>query len=155
MLSQIEQMKTNPTVITVWKIARALETSLEDLVEAESDTDIEVVRNMDATVIYSDDKSCRIKINSPIHLSDTLELYHMQFKPFGKLSSNPHYPKVEEFVTVISGKVKITSGNFDVVLNEGDTARYRADRPHKIENLTDKEAEIYMVVVFPKEIRSK
>ena len=29
MLSQIEQEKTNPTVITVWKISRALDTTIE------------------------------------------------------------------------------------------------------------------------------
>lgn len=150
MLSQIEQEKTNPTVITVWKIARALDITIEDIIESNTDCQIEVLRGSDAPIFYSEDKSCMITVNSPLHMSDNLELYHMLFNPFGKNESTAHYPKVEEFITVISGKFKVTSGSRISILYKGDTARYRADRPHSIENLTDQEAEAYLVVLFPK-----
>lgn len=150
MLSQIEQEKTNPTVITVWKISRALDISVEELLEASGDYQIEVLRREDAPIMYSDDKSCIIRVNSPIHMTDNLELYHMTFKAKGKHNSLPHFPKAEEFLTVISGQFKVTSGSYSSVLNIGDTGRYRADQKHSIENLSDKEAEAYLVVWFPK-----
>ena len=150
MLSQIEQEKTNPTVVTVWKIARALDISVEELLQTSGNYQIEVLRREDAPVIFSDDRSCIIRVNSPIHMADNLELYHMTFKPLGKLSSLPHFPKSEEFLTVISGQFKITSGNNSSVLNEGDTARYRADISHSIENLRDIESTIHLTVLFPK-----
>jgi len=150
MLSQIEQEKTNPTVITVWKIARSLDVSIEDLLESGGDSQVEVLRCNDAPVIYSEDKSCIIRINSPIHMTDNLELYHMTFKPHGKNSSMPHFPNVEEFLTVISGRLKVTAGSHTAILNEGDTARYKADREHCIENLDDTESTAYLVVWFPK-----
>jgi quercetin dioxygenase-like cupin family protein len=150
MLSQIEQEKTNPTVITMWKIARALDVSIEELMESEDDSKIEVLRRDDAPVIYSEDKSCIIRINSPIHMADNCELYSMTFKPHGKNNSLPHFPNVEEFLTVISGKFRITSGSCTSVLNEGDTGRYRADQNHCIENLTDGIAEAYLIVWYPK-----
>lgn len=150
MLSQIEQEKTNPTVITLWKIARALDVPMEELMETGNDSQIEVLRCDDAPVTYSEDKSCIIRINSPIHMADNLELYFMSFKPRGHHNSTPHFPNVEEFFTVISGKFRITSGNKSTVLNQGDTARYRADLDHSIENLTDKQAQGYLVVLFPK-----
>ena len=150
MLSQIEQEKVNPTVITIWKIARALDIPVEQLLESGNDFRIEVLRHEDSPVIYSDDKSCIIRVNSPIHMTDNLELYYMDFKPGGKLDSMPHYPGSEEFLTVISGKFRVTSSTGSAILNEGDTARYKADQNHSIENLTDMEAKTYLVVWFPK-----
>lgn len=149
MLSQIEQDKTNPTVITVWKISKALDVSVELLLESNSDYQIEVLRRDDSPIMFSDDKSCMIRVNSPIHMTDNLELYLMDFKPKGKLSSMPHYPNSEEFLTVLSGKFKVTCNNSSSVLNDGDTARYKADQTHSIENLSDKEAQAYLVVWFP------
>lgn len=150
MLSQIEQEKTNPTVITVWKIARALDVSVEELLHTSGDYQIEVLRREDAPVIYSDDHNCIIRVNSPIHMADNLELYHMTFKPRGKLSSLPHFPRSEEFLTVISGQIKVTSGNYSSILNEGDTGRYRADINHSIENLKDSDSTIHLTVWVPK-----
>lgn len=150
MLSQIEQGKTNPTVITVWKIARSLDIPVSELIENNGDFPIEVIRKDDAPVIYSDDRSVKFRINSPVHMTDNLELYHITFKPRGKNISSPHFPEAEEFFTVISGRFKITSGNYSIIVNEGDTARYRADQEHTIENITDLPAEAYLVVHFPK-----
>ncbi|HHV98417.1 MAG TPA: helix-turn-helix domain-containing protein [Clostridiaceae bacterium] len=150
MLSQIEQDKTNPTVITAWKIARALDISIQELMESGPANIIEVIRSDDAPVIFSDDKSCIIKINSPIHTTDNLELYQMIFKPHGKNASMPHFPKAEEFLTVISGKLKVTAGDHSTLLNKGDTARYRGDVEHVIENVLDEISEAYLVVWFPK-----
>lgn len=150
MLSQIEQEKTNPTVITVWKIARALDITVEDLLETGGDYQIEVLRSNDAPLIHSEDDSCTFRINSPVHMSDNLELYQVILKPWGKHVSSPHYPKTEEFLTVISGKFKITAGNHASVLQQGDTARYRADCPHSLENLGEEMAEGYLVVLFAK-----
>lgn len=150
MLSQIEQEKTNPTVITAWKIARALDLSVQELMESGSSNIIEVIRSNDAPVIFSEDKSCIIRINTPIHMTDNLELYHMTFKPEGSNCSKPHFPKAEEFITVISGKLKIEAGGYSTILNAGDTARYKADIDHSIENITNEIAEAYLVVWFPR-----
>jgi transcriptional regulator with XRE-family HTH domain len=53
MLSQIEQEKTNPTVITVWKIARSLDLSVQEIMETGNDSLIEVTRCNDSPLIYS------------------------------------------------------------------------------------------------------
>lgn len=150
MLSQIEQDKTNPTVITAWKIALALDVSIQELMESGPGNIIEIIRCDDTPVIFSEDKSCVIKINSPIHMTDNLELYQMTFKPHGKHASMPHFPKAEEFLTVISGKLKVTSGDRSTLLNKGDSARYRADVEHVIENISDETSEAYLVVWFRK-----
>lgn len=148
MLSQIEQDKTNPTIVTVWKIARALNMNVQDLMEA-SDDCIEVVRFYDLPVIHSADKLCEIRIDSPVHMADNLELYHYMLKPGGKHFSKPHYPS-EEFLTVIEGKVKVFAGESFVQLNKGDTCRYKGDTEHSVENLNDGISEVYVIVLFSK-----
>jgi transcriptional regulator with XRE-family HTH domain len=149
MLSQIEQGKTNPTVVTVWKISRVLDTTIEELVETGNDSPIEVQHRDEVPLFYSEDRSCTIHVNSPIHMKDNLELYTLTFQPHGILDSKPHYPKAEEFLTVISGKVRVVAGEYSATLNMGDTARYRADRDHTIENLEESETTAYLVVLFP------
>jgi transcriptional regulator with XRE-family HTH domain len=150
MLSQIEQDKTNPTLMTAWKIAKALEMTIEELMEAEGDTMIEVIRCDDAPVIFSDDKLCEIRIDSPMHMTDSLELYQMIFAEGGKLISDPHFAKAEEFLTVIEGTLQVTSGDSSSVLQKGDTARYKADVHHAIENMSEGSSEAYVVVRYPK-----
>ncbi len=150
MLSQIEQDKTNPTVITAWKIALALDSSVQELMESGSGSIVEVIRCDDASVIYSDNKACTIKINSPVHMTDNLELYQIYLKPGGKNVSMPHFPQAEEFLTVIQGKIQITSGSSTSLLNKGDTARYKADVEHSIENAGTEDAEGYLIVWLPK-----
>ena len=148
MLSQIEQDKTNPTIVTVWKIARALNISVQELMESSNDS-IEVVRFQDLPFICSADKLCEIRIDSPVHMADNLELYHYTLKPRGRHDSRPHDPS-EEFLTVIEGQVKVTSGASAVVLNKGDTCRYRGNSGHSVENLADGNSEVYVIVLFGK-----
>jgi transcriptional regulator with XRE-family HTH domain len=148
MLSQIEQDKTNPTVVTVWKIARALNLGVQDLMESANDS-IEVVRFNDLPFIYSADKLCEIRIDSPVHMADNLELYHFTLRPKGRHDSKPH-DESEEFLTVIDGQVKVSSGDRRVILNKGDSCRYRGNTEHAVENLADGISEVYVIVLFHK-----
>lgn len=149
MLSQIEQEKSNPTVATVWKIARALGIALEKLLETKQGSNIEVTRKTDITVIETEDGLCSTRINSPLHMTDNLELYQISFKPGGKLVSSPHYLDTEEFLTVLEGNLQVQVGDETKDLSQGDTARYGADLPHTIQNVSDVEAIGYLVVWFP------
>lgn len=149
MLSQVEQEKTNPTVITVWKIARSLDVNINQLLKTGGEPAIEIMRKEDMPIIYSQDRKCLIRINSPVHMADNLELYQLIFKPGGVNESEPHFAGTQEFLTVFLGKLKVTVGNNSKILNEGDSSRYNADAEHIIENISDGESQAYLVVWFP------
>lgn len=149
MLSQIEQEKSNPTVATVWKIARALGVAMEKLLESKQSSNIEVTRKDDITVVDTEDGLCTTRINSPLHMIDNLELYQISLKPGGKLASSPHFLDTEEFLTVLDGSIQIQVGDETKELSQGDTARYGADLPHTISNVSGKEATGYLVIWFP------
>lgn len=150
MLSLIEQEKINPTVATVWKISKGLDVSFQGIIgETGENKDLfDILRRDEAPVLMAENGSYTIRITSPVHLQDTLEIYHLFFKPGGALRSTPHYPGTEEFLTVVKGNLKVESAGGAGELYAGDSVRYRADDRHAIENKGDEEAEAFLVVQF-------
>jgi transcriptional regulator with XRE-family HTH domain len=153
MLSQIESAKVNPTVATMWKIAHALKVDFNLLLKGKGDkvSKFEVNRHEDLTTLDADAEGVHINVLSPITMAEDLELYILTFQPGSVLSSSPHYPDTEEFLTVLEGKVKVTAGRNSTVLNKGDVLIYECDINHSIKNLSDGEAQIYLVVRFARQ----
>ena len=67
MLSQIEQDKVNPTVAVVFKIARALQVGMGDLLAApEQQNVLRVIPAGEEAYTYRSDQSCTIRTLSPL-----------------------------------------------------------------------------------------
>ena len=149
MLSQIEQDKTNPTIITAWKIAKALSMTVEELMENKEGSLIEVIRGEDAPTMSTNDNKGYLKVNSPMDTIEDTELYSVFLEPHGINESEAHSAGAVEFLFVIDGEVKITAGEHSAVLHKGDTARYNADITHSAENIGETEARMFLVVNIP------
>lgn len=150
MLSQIERGEANPTLAVAFRIAQAFGMTLGELVESPHLTsNIDVIRESDRTYHYRSDRYCRIRTLSPLHLEKDVEFYEVQLRPGGKLKSSPHFEGTREFLTVQSGRVRLTSGEDESDLGPGDSAHYRADVPHIIENLReDEDAVLFLVDIY-------
>ena len=68
----------------------------------------------------------------------------MRLNEGGVLDSQPHRRGAREHLTVIEGKLAVTSGGAVEKIAQGDTARYAADVPHRIE--ADRPARAFLVV---------
>lgn len=135
MLSQVERGRANPTLAVAWRIARALDLSLSDLVAgAFAPAGIEIIRGGQRDAIFRDDECCRIRTLSPLELEKDVEFYEVILHPGQTLASAAHYSGTREFVTVLQGCIVLTSGEFSGRLEKGDSAQYRADVPHSIHN---------------------
>ena len=150
MLSQIECDKVNPTIATMWKIAHALKVDFNVLLKGEGEKvrKFSINRKEDITTLDTAEEGVHIKVLSPISMAEDLELYILTFNPGAALSSIPHYPETEEYLTVLSGKVKVTAGKKTAELNEGDVLLYQCDVEHSIENIANTASRIYLVVRF-------
>jgi XRE family transcriptional regulator, regulator of sulfur utilization len=150
MLSQIESEKVNPTVATVWKIAQGLSVDINALLAGTGDAGRKfvVTRSEKVTTLDTDEEGLHIKVMSPISMVEDLEIYLLTFKPGGALRSAPHFPKTEEFLTVIEGQVRVKAGENDTDLSAGDFIRYHCDVNHSIENLASGVSVVHMVVRF-------
>ena len=152
MLSQIESAKVNPTVATMWKIAHALKVDFNLLLKGKGDKvrKFEINRHEDLTTLDADEEGVHINVLSPITMAEDLELYILTFQPESILTSSPHYPDTEEFLTVLDGEIEVTAGKNSTVLKKNDVLIYQCDVNHSIKNLSSKESKVYLVVRFAK-----
>lgn len=149
MLSQVERGEANPTLAVTCKIAQAFGMSLAEFVDVPgAGVAIHVVRSDDRAALYRSDEHCEIRTLSPLHLEKDVEFYQVRLKPAGALTSAPHFQGTREFLTVEQGKVRVTSGTERSELNRGDSASYRADVPHVLENLGKSDATVFLVVIY-------
>ncbi len=150
MLSQIERDRANPTLAVTLKIAEAFQITLGELVgeTGAKASGIEVIRGDNPAHHYRSDKSCRIRTLSPLNLEKDVEFYEVELKPGGALRSSSHFEGTREFLTVERGKVRVCSGEHHVDLVRGDSATYRADVTHAIENSGRGEAMLFLVVIY-------
>jgi len=150
MLSQIESEKVNPTVATVWKIARGLEVELDELLKGAQAPvrKFLVARQEEHTTLKGPQGSPRIEVLSPLAMAEDLELYLLTFEPAAVLRSSPHAPQTEEYLTVVDGRVKVSVGDKSSELGPGDFIIYNCDVEHAIENLADGPSRVHMIVRF-------
>ena len=93
MLSQIEGDKVNPTVATVWKIAKGLNVELNDLLEGVDEPTRVFSLNPasdDGSKLEKRKDRITIKILSPLSSVEDLEMYLLTFEPNSTLASEPH-----------------------------------------------------------------
>ena len=152
MLSQIESEKVNPTVATVWKIAQGLQVEINELLAGGSEPSrrFSVIRNDEITILETDESGLHMKVLSPISMVEDLEMYLLTFQTEGSLGSAPHFPGTEEYLTVISGQVRVTAGENVTDLESGDFIAYHCDIEHTIENTGFGQAQLHLVVRFNK-----
>jgi XRE family transcriptional regulator, regulator of sulfur utilization len=131
MVSQIERGESSPTVATLWNLTRALGVDFAGLLATDQPVAIDTVRAGAAPVIGAA-PGARIRILSAPDSVGAHEVYDLALDDGGVLDSRPHGPGCREHLTVISGQVQVMSGGASDLLGPGDTARYPADRPHRI-----------------------
>ena len=150
MLSQIESEKVNPTVLTIWKIARGLEVELDAILKGtwEAARKFVVTRSSDVAMLDTADNGPHIQVYSPLSMAEDLEIYELTFDPGTALPSGPHAPRAEEFLTVLEGRIRVEAGEKSAELAAGDFINYHCDIDHVIENPTEEPARIHMIVRF-------
>ncbi len=149
MLSQIERNQANPTLVVMFRIARAFGMPLGQLVEAPGATpSVDVIRAGDRAYHYRSDRDCQIRTLSPLHLEKDVEFYEVTLQPGGVLRSSPHFEGTREFLTVQKGALRVESAGDAEDLHPGDSASYRADVPHAIVNTGRSAAVVFLVDIY-------
>lgn len=151
MLSQIESEKVNPTIATVWKIARGLEVELNDIIKGGKER-VRKFRsiNADETTVLDTAGGPHIEVLSPIEMAEDLEVYLLELSPNSVLTSQPHAPGTEEYLTVLNGTVTVIAGEKSAAVEQGGFVMYNCDITHTIRNDTAAAARVHMVVRFLK-----
>jgi transcriptional regulator with XRE-family HTH domain len=148
-ISQIERNETNPTLATIWRLAQALDVSIERMLQgAEDEPFLEKSSKGETPILVSDDGKCRLAIIGWIKTVEWLQWYLFQADAGGQLASDPHQRGSVESLSVLEGELEVEVAGVVETAKAGDTLRYRCDRPHVIRNASKKPARALMVNIL-------
>lgn len=152
MLSQIERSQANPTFATLWNLTRALGVDISELIGGRSSAsppapEINVIGGHFVPEIRSEDGLCTLRILSPAQSAGRTEWYEILLEPNGALNSAPHAAGAVEHLTVIEGELEVVSGTTVARAPANGVARYPADVPHALRNLSAGRTRAFLVVV--------
>lgn len=148
-ISQIERNETNPTLATIWRLAQALDVSIDKVLQgAEDEPFVENTSKGDRPILISDDGRCRLAIIGWIKTVEWLQWYDFQADGGGVLESDAHQRGSIESLSVLDGELEVAVGGRVERAKAGDTLRYRCDRPHVIRNPTTTPAHATMVCIL-------
>ena len=149
-ISQIERNETNPTLATIWRLAQALDVSIERVLQAADD---EPFIEKSITRRHADPAVGRRQVPARHHRLDQ----------DGRMAAMVRFPgrarrraRIRSRISAarsnacrcIAGELEVEVGGVIERAKAGDTLRYRCDRPHVIRNTSKKPAHATMVCIL-------
>lgn len=129
-ISELERHSGNPSLETLWALARALEIPLGFLF---SDHDvgagIKVIRSGDGSVAFQDGGYVS-SLLAGWEVDGEIELYTTTIEPGARHDSESHGTSVIEHTLVIDGQVEVGIGSETLALGPGDLISFPAAQPH-------------------------
>jgi transcriptional regulator with XRE-family HTH domain len=130
-ISEFERHNGNPSLDTLWALARALEIPLGFLfTEHEDETGVRVVRHDSTTSMAFGHPGYASRLLAGWEVDGEIELYLTTIDAAACHDSDSHGAGVIERALVVDGRVEITVGDESVELRAGDLVSFPADRPH-------------------------
>jgi XRE family transcriptional regulator, regulator of sulfur utilization len=138
-LSKLERGQGNPSIDTLWGLARVLGVSFASLFEEDGQPDVEVLRFADAPIVAGPGRGATPETGIDgvdlRHLESftgrtRLEVYTVHLDAGARLASTSHTAGIVEHVVVVEGHAEIGPDGASATLGTGDRIRFPADRPH-------------------------
>lgn len=148
MLGQIERGESNPTITTVWKIANGLKISFTTLINTQQQDTVFIERN-EIEPLIEDNGKYRLYPYFPYEDGRRFEMYSVEIEKGGYLGADAHQEGTQEFITVFDGELTIRVNEREYAVKEGDSIRFKADKPHVYHNSGGRLARLSMVIYYP------
>lgn len=147
-LSQLERGRANASIASLQRISKALNTSLGELFESASSSDVKVIRkNERPSLIYG--VMGRKSLLTPI-TSKYLEVFIGEFDTGGSTGETLYnHGDSEELLFVIEGKFEVQVGKHIYTLSEGDCINYRSSNPHSAKNIGNSIGKVMWIISPP------
>jgi len=146
-LSQIETLKSNPTLGVLWKIAVGLGLPFAEIIDG-GRSDGEILRRADSRVLRSPDGRFESRPLTPAGGTPFVEMYELRLSARSAYPAEAHAAGTREILVVLSGQVRIKVGQSTFDLEAGDSTSFIADQPHSYENPGSSEARCHNVIIY-------
>jgi transcriptional regulator with XRE-family HTH domain len=131
-LANLEQGRGNPTIETLWSLARGLGVAFSDLLEDRRETSTVVVRAEQGARVRGSAQGGKLDLRllDRIERGGLVEVFDMFLPAGAEHLGSPHGAGVVERVLVHAGTITVGPADEPLALGPGDFARYTGDRPH-------------------------
>jgi transcriptional regulator with XRE-family HTH domain len=133
-LSQLEAGNANPSIETLWAIAKALGVPFGRLIEPPA-PDVRVVRDGEGVRVQSAASPYEAELLLSASRRGSFELYRLTADPGPVRHAEAHSRGVVEHVLVLAGGMRAGPAAHPVELGPGDLASFAGDAPHVYETL--------------------
>ena len=148
MLGQIERGQSSPTINILWKISTGLKIPLSFFCKQE-EAEYTVTGLDEKDMITEENGGMRAYPLFPFDPVRNVEVFYIEFDAGVRHESLPHVSGVEEYVFLVQGTLKMVIGGKEVLLQEKQSIRFRADVSHGYHNVSDKACTAYNVIFYP------
>lgn len=129
-VSQIERHNGNPSLETLWALARALEVPLGFLLNQPAESNgVHIVRHADVTATFQETGYIS-QLLTGWEMDGEVEVYSTTMEEGAIRESASHGAGVAECVIVIEGRASVQVGSEAHEISVGDLMWFPADRPH-------------------------
>jgi len=149
-LSQIENAKAFPSVVTLKTIANSLHTSVGDLIgEYEDLTKNPLIKTDDIKFVKANTTNAKLYLLSHHDNGKQMEPYLIKFIPGSDSSEIMTEHSGQGFVYIIKGKLLATLNNIDYNLEKGDSFYFNSNVGHFLKNIEKSETHALWVISPP------
>jgi XRE family transcriptional regulator, regulator of sulfur utilization len=128
-LATIESGAGNPSLETLWRIARALDVTVGTLLAEDSPVRSNLIRRTDGEWL-SFESGMRGRLLYVDGRDRRLEALEIRLEPGVRYASPAHAPGTEELVICLQGSLVLGPEGHEEQLGEGDALHFAADVPH-------------------------
>ena len=130
-VSELERHHGNPSLDTLWALARALDIPLGFLFsDHDAENVLRIVRQDDASVVTLEQPGYLARLMAAVDANGEIEVYVISMEDGVRRESDSHGFGVMEHAIVVEGEVEIGVGGDTARLATGDLITFAADQPH-------------------------
>jgi transcriptional regulator with XRE-family HTH domain len=147
-LAELEAGRGNPTVETLYGLARVLGVTFADLLVQADAPPVHVVRAGEGPSVPGAVVQARLLRQTAVERA-RVEMYDMRVVPGEPRHADAHQPGVVEQLLVVSGRLRVGPETGPVELGPGDFAAFEAAVPHGYEALGRGVVAATLVILTP------
>lgn len=134
LISQIERDMVIPSVVTIWRLAKVLDTNINYFFDEEDPQDKVLIRKGNHKVVMTHGNHCHYKLLSSGDADRMLDMVEITLKKDSEYKQNPLVHDGEECGYVLKGELIVEVNGKQYTLNEGDSISFKSTLPHKYIN---------------------
>lgn len=148
LISQIERAKAFPSILTLKKVADALQTTIGELI-GENATFMEnpLLKESERKFAKANNNSTDLYLLSHHDPQKQMDPFIIEFDKSGNSKDimTPKNPR-QEFCFVLKGKFEVLMNEKKYILNEGDSFYFYSEHEHLFTNISNSKAKLLWVV---------